>query len=541
MAASLAGAPLPSSLPDLGVLAALLALAVPFVFALGALLVPAGGRAGVFERTERGATAALLFALLQSLATALSTPGSRMAAADTFGLALALDAVTSVMLVLVTFMAFVIARYSRAYLGTERGGSRYARWLLATLASVTVLVVARNLLVMVFAWTATSLALHQLLTFFQDRPQALVAAHKKFIVSRLADVALLTAAVLLQSSLGSLDLRDLGAVSGPLPLAAEAATFLLVLGACLRTAQLPFHGWLTQVMEAPTPVSALLHAGVVNLGGFVMIRLGGLMEASPLAQALLVAIAGTTAVVAALVMTTQVSIKVKLAWSTCAQMGFMMLQCGLGAYGLALLHLVAHSLYKAHAFLSSGSTVERATVASLAPSRAPAGFGRWLSAATFAVAGVGAGAWLGGFRLANEPALLPFLLVLALGVTPLLVRGAARGPGAALVAGAGALAVAALYAGWHGLFTALVPEAATPAMVLAPRLGLALAAVLLLFGLQVALLAAPTSRFARALRPRLYAGLQLDESFTHLTFRIWPAPRPALRAEPATAAVEARR
>ncbi|MEO0326154.1 MAG: NADH-quinone oxidoreductase subunit L [Myxococcota bacterium] len=540
MVATLLGAALPSSLPDLSGLAALAAIAVPLLFVLGAVLVPLGGRRALFERTERVASAALLFAALQGLATALSAPAARDAAADTLGLALALDAVTSVMLGLVAFMAFVIARYSRAYLGTERGGARYARWLLATLAAVTVLVVARDLLVMVFAWTAASLALHQLLTFFQERPQALVAAHKKFIVSRLADLALLSAAVLLQSSLGSLDLRDLGAIAGPLPAAAEAATFLLVLGTCLRTAQLPFHGWLTQVMEAPTPVSALLHAGVVNLGGFVMIRLAGLMEASPVAQAFLVVIAGTTAVVAALVMTTQVSVKVKLAWSTCAQMGFMMLQCGLGAYGLALLHLVAHSLYKAHAFLSSGSTVERTTVASLAPRRERAGAGRWLAAAALALAGVGAGATLGGFRVADEPALVPFLVVLALGLTPLLVRGAARGPGAAAMAGAVAFGVAALYAGWHGLFTGLVTPPATTLATLAPRLGLALLAVLVLFGLQVTLLAAPQSRLARALRPRLYAGLRLDERFTHLTFRIWPAPLPARHPGAVTVTVEAR-
>jgi NAD(P)H-quinone oxidoreductase subunit 5 len=118
---------------------------------------------------------------------------------------------------------------------------------------------------------------------------------------------------------------------------------LLVASAALKCAQLPFHGWLIQVMEAPTPVSALLHAGVVNIGGFLMIRLAPLMTQSEIAQTLLVICGCTTAVIAALVMTTRVSIKVALAWSTCAQMGFMLLECGLGAYPLALLHIVAHS------------------------------------------------------------------------------------------------------------------------------------------------------------------------------------------------------
>ena len=138
------------------------------------------------------------------------------------------------------------------------------------------------------------------------------------------------------------------------------------------------------------------------------------------------------------------------------------------------------------------------------------------------------------------PLIAVALFVLALGLTPLLVRGAARGPGAALGAGALALGVAALYAAWHGVFTGLVPAPTTSLEALAPRLGLALIAVFALFGLQVTLLAAPGGRLARALRPRLYAGLQLDEGFTHLTLRIWPAPRPAPAARGTTTTAEDR-
>jgi NAD(P)H-quinone oxidoreductase subunit 5 len=131
------------------------------------------------------------------------------------------------------------------------------------------------------------------------------------------------------------------------------------------------HGWLTEVMEAPTPVSALLHAGIINAGGVLLIRLADLVQASPGAMAALVMIGGFTALFGAVVMLTQSAVKTALAWSTVSQMGFMLLQCGLGLWALALLHIVAHSLYKAHAFLSSGGAVQ--AVAGAAPARAGRG------------------------------------------------------------------------------------------------------------------------------------------------------------------------
>ena len=112
-------------------------------------------------------------------------------------------------------------------------------------------------------------------------------------------------------------------------------------------------------METPTPVSALLHAGIINAGGFLLIRFADLLLTTPGALAALVLIGGFTALFGGLVMLTQSAIKTSLAWSTVAQMGFMVLQCGLALFPLALLHIVAHSLYKAHAFLSSGWAVEQ--------------------------------------------------------------------------------------------------------------------------------------------------------------------------------------
>jgi NAD(P)H-quinone oxidoreductase subunit 5 len=125
----------------------------------------------------------------------------------------------------------------------------------------------------------------------------------------------------------------------------------------LKSAQFPFHSWLPDTLETPTPVSALMHAGIINAGGFLIVRLSPLVTQSTGALNTLALLGAFTALFASVIMMTQTSIKKSLAWSTVAQMGFMMLQCGLGAFALAMMHIVAHSLYKAHAFLSSGSVV----------------------------------------------------------------------------------------------------------------------------------------------------------------------------------------
>jgi NAD(P)H-quinone oxidoreductase subunit 5 len=120
----------------------------------------------------------------------------------------------------------------------------------------------------------------------------------------------------------------------------------------------PFHGWLLEVMETPTPVSALLHAGLLNAGTFLVVRLGDLVSLFSPALYLLIVVGGFTALFASVAMITQSSVKISLAYSSAAHMGFMLMLCGFGAHSVAIMHLVAHSFYKAHAFLSSGSIVE---------------------------------------------------------------------------------------------------------------------------------------------------------------------------------------
>ncbi|MEZ6138514.1 MAG: proton-conducting transporter membrane subunit [Pirellulaceae bacterium] len=270
------------------------------------------------------------------------------------------DGVASLMLALVSLVGWVICHYSLRYLDGEVTQGSYFRWTGLTIGSVCLMVVAGNLLLFIVAWVMTSLGLHRLLLHYGHRPAAQRAAWTKFTISRIGDISLITAAALIYSQFKTLEFAELFAmVRAPVSVTVQmqVAGFLLVLSAITKSAQFPFHTWLPQTMETPTPVSALMHAGIVNAGGYLMIRTSPLVALTPWALTLLAIVGGVTACFAAVVMLTQTSVKKSLAYSTIAQMGFMLLQCGIGAYTAAMLHILAHSLYKAHAFLSSGSVI----------------------------------------------------------------------------------------------------------------------------------------------------------------------------------------
>lgn len=491
-----------------------LLLAVPVLYAFAALV--AGWRASrVCTALAVGLAAASL--VLLALGGPLIIFGLRA------------DALGCIVLLLVSFIGWVITRYSQTYMGGDAGQARYARWLMATLAAVAIVVVTNNLAVLAAAWLATSLALHQLLTFFSTRPAALIAAHKKFLASRLGDVCLISAVSLIFWTLGSLQIDQVISKAQALPafpLALQAAVFLVVVSALLKCAQLPVHGWLIQVMEAPTPVSALLHAGVVNLGGFLLIRLSPLLADMGGAQTLLVVVGSLTAALAALVMMTRISVKVMLAWSTCAQMGFMLMQCGLGAYELALLHLVAHSLYKAHAFLAAGGAVEQArlkamTTAQPDPSLSMLGVGAVSGLAMVAAAGM-----LWGVAIDQFSALWALAAIVSLAIAPLLTAQALRLKGLwPLGMMLGAFAVAFAYFGLHHVFGWFV-DPANIATTHTFNLVWVVVCFALLFALQSLIRARPHGVVASRLYPWFYAGLYLDEWFTRTTFRIWPAKLP---------------
>ncbi|MBB4042085.1 NAD(P)H-quinone oxidoreductase subunit 5 [Microvirga flocculans] len=338
-----------------------------------------------------------------------------------------LDTMSATMMALVAFVGWVVIRYSRSYLDGDAREGAFHGLMLATLAAVLLLVQAGSLLVLLAAFVAVGLGLRQLLLFYRERAEARRAAAKFTFVWTLGDVALLAAGLLLWAIFGTADLAGLkAAAAGGLPAAGHAAVALLVVAAALKTASFPLHGWLTEVMEAPTPVSALLHAGIINAGGFLMIRLADLVQASPGAMAALVMLGGFTALFGATVMLTQSAVKTALAWSTVAQMGFMLLQCGLGLWSLALLHIVAHSLYKAHAFLASGGAIEAvAGIRRPGPVAVP-GLGAVARAFLIAIALYGAiAAMFGWFIEPKSPQTLALGAILVFGVAYLVAQGLA--------------------------------------------------------------------------------------------------------------------
>ncbi len=309
--------------------------------------------------TEAAAALALMSALICTLWLALF--GNKGLERESLFITPRLDALSATMTLLVAFVGWIVARFARIYLDGEPRQGAFSGWLCLTLATVLMLVTSGSLVQLVLAWIATSLFLHKLLLFYPDRPGAQRAARKKFVTARLGDGALIAAAALLITAYGSpnLDVILRAARAGQGGSLAIVAAALLALVAVLKSAQFPTHGWLTEVMETPTPVSALLHAGIVNAGGFLLIRFADVMLLGPGVLAALVILGGFTALFGSVVMLTQPAVKNSLAWSTVAQMGFMTFECGLALFPLALLHIVAHSLYKAHSFLASGGAVER--------------------------------------------------------------------------------------------------------------------------------------------------------------------------------------
>ena len=515
-----------ASVPDPTVLpawhAALLALPAAAAGLAALACGPSRGDAAT-SRIVRGALAVALVAALGSLA--IACVGGRGT-----GFGLRADLAGGVVQVLVAFVGLAIARYGATYLDGQPGRVRHARWLAATIAAVMGVVATDHLLVLALAWIATGLALHRLLTFFGRRPAAVVAAHKKRIAGRIADACMLGAVALLYAAFDTVRIGELiarAAAEPGLPAAAQVAVVLVAVAALLRCAQLPFHGWLIQVMEAPTPVSALLHAGVVNLGGFVLIRLAPLVAESLAAQVLLVAVGTFTAVVAALVTTTRVSIKVALAWSTCAQMDIILLQIGLGAWEMALLHLVAHSLYKAHAFLAAGGAVRTATLARMAPAEGAPGAGSILAGIAVAAVAVAVAAAAWRPWLHPTPTLATLAAIVVLALVPL---GRPMAPGALARTGLGALAVALAWFGLHAALAGRIVPAGEPS---APLWAIVAAGFATLFALQCAVQAAPRGALASTLYPWCYGGLFLDECVSRAAFRLWPPPEPA--APPAVA------
>ncbi|CAH9050308.1 NAD(P)H-quinone oxidoreductase subunit 2, chloroplastic [Pseudoalteromonas sp. CIP111854] len=427
-----------------------------------------------------------------------------------------LTPLTWVITTLVLGIGFVVTRFSRQYMYGEPRLGYYYRWLLLTLSAVLITVLANNLLLLLFGWVLISLSLHRLLVFYPNRARTQLAAHKKFIIARISELSLALAFWLLYEQAGSanittiLNMLQTGGLAPSTSLTLAAC--FIALTAILKCAQLPVHGWLIQVVDAPTPVSALLHAGVINLGGYLLILFSPVMQQSPLANSLLLGVAGISLLLSALIMQTRVSIKVKLAWSTSAQMGFMLVECALGFYELALLHLVAHSLYKAHAFLFAGSTVQQYQHVLLAQQNNH-------SYTRLALSAMAGGMLVFGASLLVHSAWSLWLL-LGIGLS-LHIYTQAYSIKNQLVALAGAVLMTALIVTWK-LFASSwfgLPEVKTVSIWADMYLIIIVIALLVL---TQALSKKQKNGATSGLQNAFFAGLYLDEWFTRFTQRVWP-------------------
>jgi NAD(P)H-quinone oxidoreductase subunit 5 len=216
----------------------------------------------------------------------------------------------------------IISKYSLSYLNGEKRQVYFYKYLFLTLTSVSLLVLSNNLIMFFAMWLLSSFGLHKLLLYYPDRNLAVAAAWKKFFVSRLGDIALLIAIVLTYQTFGTFDFSKLFlAANGITNQSPEAYKLSIIgtffaLGAISKSVQFPFHFWLPETMETPTPVSALMHAGIINAGGFLIIRLSPMLQQAETAHLVLTFFGSVTAVFGALVMITQNDIKKKLAFST---------------------------------------------------------------------------------------------------------------------------------------------------------------------------------------------------------------------------------
>ena len=285
-------------------------------------------------------------------------------------LGLYIDRLAAVMMVLVSAIAFLISLFSVSYMEQERGRARFHA-LLALLSFILLAMVAsRDLLMLFLFWQLISWMLY-LLSHHYDHPQTLQGAAKTYTVLRVGDVAFLAGVVLAYRVYGTLDFPQLfinaartqetfslwpGFSIG----APTLITLLIFIGAMSKSVQFPMHIWLPGNLFAPTPVTAFLHAGIINAGGFLLNRLAPLYGLSPATLHFVLGVGLLTTLLGATMMLTQNDIKKTLAHSTIGQMGYMIMECGLGGFALAIFHLIAHGLFKATVFLDSGHVIHAA-------------------------------------------------------------------------------------------------------------------------------------------------------------------------------------
>jgi NADH-quinone oxidoreductase subunit L len=276
-------------------------------------------------------------------------------------IAFQLDPLSIVMLLVVTWIGFLIHLYSVGYMHHEEGYWRYFAYLNLFLAAMLILILGSSYLFMFVGWEGVGLCSYLLIGFYYDTDYAPAAGKKAFIVNRIGDFGFLIAMFLMFAYIGSVDFAKVAQVAGAGGLATGVVTaicLLLFLGACGKSAQIPLYVWLPDAMAGPTPVSALIHAAtMVTAGVYMVARSNVLFRLAPSAMMVVALIGGLTALFAATIGLRQFDIKKVLAYSTVSQLGFMFIGVGVGAFSAGVFHLVTHAFFKACLFLGSGSVI----------------------------------------------------------------------------------------------------------------------------------------------------------------------------------------
>ena len=286
-----------------------------------------------------------------------------------FDWALRVDALTAVMLVVVTTVSALVHLYSWGYMDEDPDQPRFFAYLSLFTFAMLMLVTANNLVQMFFGWEGVGLASYLLIGFWFKKPSANAAAIKAFVVNRVGDLGFMLGIFGTFLVFGTVSIPEiLEAAPG---MAGSTITFagmrldtmtilclLLFVGAMGKSAQLGLHTWLPDAMEGPTPVSALIHAAtMVTAGVFMVCRLSPMFETSPVALMVVTIVGASTAIFAATVGLVQHDIKRVIAYSTCSQLGYMFFAAGVGAYSAAMFHLFTHAFFKALLFLGAGSVI----------------------------------------------------------------------------------------------------------------------------------------------------------------------------------------
>ncbi|MGD8275913.1 MAG: proton-conducting transporter membrane subunit, partial [Thiohalocapsa sp.] len=315
------------------------------------------------------AASALTFALAVALfGWRLGQGGTELYGVGLGLFTLYVDALSTLMAVLVSAVGLVVHVFSVRYMQDDPAYTRFFVLLDAIIGVILLMVLAGDLLTLLLGWHLLGVCLYFLLNHDMRRPAANRYAFWTLFTHRVGDLPLLAAIALIYHAYGTLSLPavfeavaaapDETALLG-LPLA-ETIGFLILLAAFAKSAQFPLHTWLPYTMDGPTPVSALMHAGIVNAGGFLINRFAPVFVETQSVLLLAFAVGLITTIMGSLMMLMQSDIKKALGYSTMGQMGYMVMECGLGAFSLAIYHLIAHGVFKATLFLGSGAIIGNA-------------------------------------------------------------------------------------------------------------------------------------------------------------------------------------